>query len=397
MVKKLKRRFILAAQLSFTIVLLILLFFINSVVIIGTLSKSDASIDNIASRSNIPISSLNKFLFEFSDNSSSYQQNIYIKNIYFKKTDFNYTEIRPADYFTNESIDYLMSKAKGHKDGMVGSFRFKVYDFDDSIVTVFADVSKDIYLAKSFAFYSILGFVACEFIVFILLYIFSKKAINPIVENIENQRNFIDSASHELKTPISVIAANNEIHEMKYGNTKWSESTKRQVDRINKLVNQMLKLSRYEEDSNPTLVYEKLDMTELIRPALANLESIILNKHINIENNLTKFEIIADKAMMKELVEIILENAVKYCLEGGKIILDNSERCIEFLNSSTPVSKEDTHKIFEKFYRTDKARSRNTGGNGMGLSIAKAISNLNNLKISASYENSFFKIKLSIY
>lgn len=360
----------------------------------STNAKSEAFIDKLATTGNYNLSTLSDFLFDIS-NENRYYQNVYFKNIYFKDTHLNYQEVRPADYFTEENMNYLMLKADGNEKGFVGSFRYKVYDFDDKIVTCFVDVSKDMYFLRYFETYSILGFIVCEIIVFFLLLLFSRKVINPLVENIENQRNFIDNASHELKTPISVLAANNEIHEMKYGENKWTKSNKRQIDRMNKLVNQMLKLSRYEEETKPMLVYEKVDMIKLINLALNNMEPIIINKKLHIDKNLSQLDIYADKSMMKDLVEIIIENAVKYTPEDGKIILNITSSTIEILNNSSPMTKSETEKIFEKFYRTDKARSRETGGNGIGLSIAKSICKMNNMKISASYNNGFFKIKVS--
>lgn len=394
MIRKLRRRFILAALLSFTIVLLLILISLNSVIIIGTNLKSEDFIDELAYSGNSSIRTMTDFLFDFS-NENEYYQSVYLKNVYFKNTGMNYQEVRPTDYFTGENVEYLLKGAKGKNKGHIGNFYFKVYDMEDKVVTCFIDISKDLYFLRYFVTYSILAFIICEIIVFFLLFIFSKKAINPLVENIENQKNFIDNASHEIKTPISVIAANNEIHEMKYGENKWTLSTRRQIIRINKLIDQMLKLAKYEDREKPLLVYEKINLKDVINFSLSNMESIIINKKIIVENNISDVEIIADKTMTKDLIEIILENAIKYTLEEGKIIINTNGKSLEVSNTASPMTREETSKIFEKFYRTDKARSRETGGNGMGLAIARSICDINNLKISASYNKGFFKIKVS--
>lgn len=394
MIKKLKLRFIVAALTAFTIVLLMLIVFVNGLIIFSTYSKIESKLTDIAYKEYSPSDTLKDLFFTFQNNNE--YGDIYIKEIYNRKDGVSYFEIRPVNYFSKESVNYLFSKIGKKPYGIIENFRYKVFDIDDNIqVTVFIDVRKDMEMLKNFELYSIGGFIVCEIIVLGLLIVFSNKAVYPVVQNIKNQKDFIDNASHELKTPISIIGANNEIIEMKLEQSRWTQSTKRQLDRMNHLINQMLRLSEYNEKSEKAISAENVDIAKIAREIFHDSQSIILSKNIKLTMPESELYFYMDPLMAKDLMGIIIDNAIKYCTEGGKILIEISEKTFKISNSSPEMTKENVSNIFEKFYRTDKARSRETGGNGMGLAIAKSITDISNISLAANYSSGFFTMKIS--
>lgn len=215
-------------------------------------------------------------------------------------------------------------------------------------------------------------------------YFLSKKTLRPIEENLDLQMQFISNASHELKTPITVISMENEVllREKKHNNEELLNQIKSNLEEVNslsKLVNILLELAR-----NNKITLEKVKVTDIANNAIDKLRVLSNKKNINILNNLNNLEITANKDILEEVIVIVLDNAIKYSDKNTtiKIYSKNSKIFIE--DEGIGIKEKDLKYIFDRFYRADKSHS--TEGYGLGLSLAKHLTEKMKLKISA-YNN----------
>lgn len=223
----------------------------------------------------------------------------------------------------------------------------------------------------------------------IFIVIMSKKVTQPVASSIERQKRFITDASHEIKTPLAIISANAEVIDMKEGKSEWTESIVNQTKRLNKLVMNMIELSKMDEEKPPL---EKNDFC--ISDAIYDTANSFLplakkngkELELLVEENIYYY---GDEGSIRELTSILVDNAIKYSTESGKITVSLSGRKKIVFKVTNPyyVQKEDEpEKIFERFYRMENSRSRETGGFGIGLSIAKAVVEAHKGKIDAKEE-----------
>ena len=215
-------------------------------------------------------------------------------------------------------------------------------------------------------------------------YFLSKKTLRPIEENLDLQMQFISNASHELKTPITVISMENEVllREKSHSNEELLNQIKSNLEEVNslsKLVNILLELAR-----NNKITLEKVKVTDIANNAIDKLRVLSNKKNINILNNIDNLKILANKDILEEVIVIILDNAIKYSDKNTtiKIYSKNSKIFIE--DEGIGIKEKDLKYIFDRFYRADKSHS--TEGYGLGLSLAKHLTEKMKLKISA-YNN----------
>ena len=231
-------------------------------------------------------------------------------------------------------------------------------------------------------------------IISLLLFLYISKhlselAIQPIEKAWEQQKQFLADASHDLKTPLTVILANNNIlsshkDESVASQMKWIESTGEEAGRMSELVNKMLELAK-SENMKQELVFSDTDLSELAESSILQFEVIAFEKNVQIESSIAPSVIAKTHgATFSKILEILFDNAIKYSPKNEKITvsLAQSSQQVKFkiTNRGEAIKKEDLPHIFERFYRTDKARE--VGGHGLGLSIAKKLSDMIDCKIS---------------
>lgn len=217
----------------------------------------------------------------------------------------------------------------------------------------------------------------------------SELAIQPIEKAWEQQKQFLADASHDLKTPLTVILANNNIlsshkDESVASQMKWIESTGEEAGRMSELVNKMLELAK-SENMKQELVFSDTDLSELAESSILQFEVIAFEKNVQIESSIAPSVIAKTHgATFSKILEILFDNAIKYSPKNEKITVSlvQSSQQVKFkiTNRGEAIKKEDLPHIFERFYRTDKARE--VGGHGLGLSIAKKLSDMIDCKIS---------------
>ncbi len=246
-------------------------------------------------------------------------------------------------------------------------------------------------------------------VIFIISVYFANRAIKPIKDAWDKQKQFIADASHELKTPLAIINANSDAllanqEETIINQKKWLDYIKIQTDRMSKLISDLLFLAKT-EDINIKTIHLPFDISVAINDVILSMEVVIFEKGINFKSTLEPDIMIkGDEEKIKQLTLILLDNAIKYTNSNGliDITLKKSKRKVIFSikNSGKGIEKSHLEKIFDRFYRVDSSRSREDGGYGLGLSIAKAIIDNHNGKLnveSIEGETTTFNFILNIY
>lgn len=220
------------------------------------------------------------------------------------------------------------------------------------------------------------------FAIFIISLYFANRAIKPIAEAWERQKQFVADASHELKTPLSIINANYDVlltnqEETIQSQLKWLDYIKIGTDRMTKLINDLLSLAKMEDVRFP-IQKVTFNMSDAINDVILSMEPVVAEKDIKLTHLIEPDIIVkSDQEKIKLVVTILFDNAVKYTDEKGQIDISliRSKRHVTFTikNSGKGIAKQDLPKIFDRFYRVDPSRTQETSGYGLGLSIAKTI------------------------
>ena len=268
-------------------------------------------------------------------------------------------------------------------DGQKFAYKLNLHEDESRLIVVLDTTSyiedrDDLIDTSVFIFFSNLVFFIIIFV------IFSGKVMMPFMENYRNQKAFITNAGHELKTPLAIISANNELCEMIGGENEWTKSTKEQVERMTDLINRLVVLSRFEENFSDIVTKSSKSFKSLAIKGGKNFES-------DIQNDIC---ISGDDGAIYELVNILIDNANKYCDEGGTIGVKLMVHGITFKKAKLVVSNTykdgknvDYSKFFDRFYREDKSHNSSVSGYGVGLSIAANIVKRHKGKIHISYKN----------
>lgn len=250
-------------------------------------------------------------------------------------------------------------------------------------------------LLKSFI---IIGSISLIILLIISIYL-TNKTIKPIRETFEKQKQFIADASHELKTPLTIIKTNTSLvlsnpEDTIKDQSKWINYISSQTDRMSTLINEMLSLAKLDVSENK-LNFTPINISKIIESMLLMFDAVIYENKIDLESNITRDIFInGHQESIKKLFSIIMDNAIKHTNKNGKITVsllsDKNKIKMIIKNTGEGIPSEHLEKIFERFYRVDSSRVRETGGYGLGLSIAKSIVKQHKGKIYAqSKENQY--------
>ena len=277
----------------------------------------------------------------------------------------------------------------------------KLSDIEGDQQVIFLDCTQRLELVKTIQRLSFMigGMSFCMF--FAIIWIFSKRAIQPVVRNMEAQEQFITNAGHELKTPLTIISANTEVIEMTNGSSEWTESTKNQVKRLTELVNSLIALAKMQENKKPEL--QEIDLSAIVEETAESFRPVIENQGKSLEISVEKrIRIMGNADMCREMLSILLDNAAKYCDEKGEVIvkafITGKNALLQVENTYREGKGQDFSKFFERFYRGDVSHNSQKKGYGIGLSIAGRIAQAINGSVKASYEgeNIIFGVTLPL-
>lgn len=299
----------------------------------------------------------------------------------------NIASVEQADA-QNYAQDIVQS---GKKKGLYEHYRYYADEMDDGYTVIFVDCSRDLKSYRNLVMTSVSVSLLGLVLVLILVVIFSRLVFKPVEESDRKQKQFITDASHELKTPLTIIDANTEVMEMLGGENEWTRSTRKQVKRLADLTQQMVMLSRMDEGKQAGIL-ELFCLSDVVADAAEPFFTVAEAKgkslSVDIEEGLM---LNGDEAQICQLISLLLDNAVKYSDENGKIWLilkkKGKKSVLEVKNTVEQIQQGKMDVLFERFYRTDESRNSATGGSGIGLSIAKAIVELHRGKIRAVSED----------
>ena len=279
-----------------------------------------------------------------------------------------------------DEIDRVVERVRrsGRESGFFEDYLYTLVERRGVMTAVFLNCETKMNRVRRLALISAAACVGCILLAWALVALFSRRAIKPLVDNAVMQKQFITDAGHELKTPLTVISANMDVLALETGESEWIRSTQKQVANMRGLVNEMIYLSRLDEE-DAKLKREALDLSKLVRetaePFVGMAEFAGKSLALEVEDGI---RLTGDAAALQRLVSILCDNAVKYAPDGDaiRVRLKRGKRGIALAVENglrQPLSQDQLAHLFDRFYRTDESRNRESGGYGIGLSVAKAI------------------------
>ena len=400
MMKQIRIRFIRIALLALTLAMLLVAGAINVVHFIDTTNELNETLDYIVENEIANVQKKqdkavfqqgnddNSFALQKREKGNNHHMNTRLEEsryfIAIQNTDGELilgASSKETEYSQEELLgiaeDVLSSNADS---GYTGNYVYRVTDKNDgSRAAVFLNCESKKAGVISLALISLGACVAGVLLSLLLVALLSKRAIKPMMENIEQQKRFITDAGHELKTPLTVISANMDVLSMDIGQNEWVQSTQKQVANMRKLVNELVYLSRMDE-ADSHLEKSVVDLSKVVQDVVAPFEGMAefngKNLILNIEDDI---KVSGDEAALRRLISTLCENAVKHAPEDSdiQISLTQSGKGVVFISENTmkePLSEGALTHLFDRFYRADESRSKEeNSGFGIGLSIARAI------------------------
>ena len=399
--KKLKNKIFLVLFSMLSIFVLIILITYNAILYINELNNLKENIDTIEAITSRPF----------------YQTDFYDKDLMFMDLDvyvvrfdsdmnivsvYNYSDDDlTSDDIINITNQYNKSYSRIEDINLFfAKYVLLLNSRNELIIINIEDINSKLLFSLEL---SVLIFAMLELLTIYIVKILSNWLIKPVDEAFKKQKQFIFDASHELKTPLSVIMTSAECLSKNPKETKWLNNIQSETERMNKLVLDLLNLAKY-ENSCENRILAIADLSKLVEKSVLTFESVIYDKGLklkyNIDNNI-KFKCVDEE--IKQLIEILVDNAIKHAYNNSTIIINLTKRKDEISlvvkNRGTKIPKEEQSKIFERFYRSDNSRNRNENRYGLGLAIAKNIIANYNGKIHVECKNGYtsfistFKVK----
>ena len=298
-----------------------------------------------------------------------------------------------------DALQHKVIKAlnSGKTSGFIGSYRFLKAETNVGNLILFLNCQRELDSQHSFEKNSLLISIGVIASVFVLIVLISKRVIAPIQETYIKQKQFITGASHELKTPLAIISSNADVLEMMNGDSKWTQNIHNQVDRLSGLVNSLVVFSRMEEKD--TVERTHFDLTEALKLRIEDFDELanFQKKNIiaDVDPNLNYY---GEKDSIIQLMDILLENAIKYAPEDSDISVKlnkNRKHATLKVSNKANVKNGDLSKVFDRFYRLDESRNSAIKGYGIGLSMAQLIAEKHKETIQAyAPEDGIFKIEV---
>lgn len=319
-------------------------------------------------------------------------------------TRFFLVKVNPEGEVSQVSMDFIASVSEkqaeayadavlaGKKDaGYYGNYRYRIFQTEEETVAVFLNAYRDQQSMQTLLVISSLTALVSLAVIFCLVVMLSGQAIGPYLKNAERQKQFITDAGHELKTPLTSISTSLDILEMEYGEDEWIRNIRQQIRRMTRLTENLVTLSRLDEEI-PFPDKQRFSLSDAVWEAAEPFAALFQAKGKQYRQQIEEgLELEGDRAMIQQMISILLDNALKYSDENGMISLKAYRRhrrqCLEVYNTCEQMELQHLNRLFDRFYRPDDSRSRGKGGSGIGLSIAQAVAQSHGGSIAASSED----------
>lgn len=387
MIKKLQRKFILI-----TVTILVVVF--SSVVLTMNLLNYNSMVNNLENKINLVENNFDK-----NENNTQNQKPDKPDNGHKEEEEFTtrYFKIIEKDGQISIDLSHIASVDSSYatsaytsinnsNKGFYNNFYYKKSLSNNTVTCIFLDASMEQNNFNTFMLISIFVSLGGLIIISSLVIIFSKIATKPILDNYQAKKEFISNINHQIKTPLAIIKASNEVIELENGKSEWTQTIDTQIDKTDDLFKKLMFISKLDEDS---IKVNKVDVNlDQVAFEIENSFSILAKKESKtIISNIQKDIVIkGDSLLLGELISILLDNAIKYSKENSSINLNiykqGKNAHIEVINQVENIDIGDHSYLFERYYR-DEEISKHKQGYGLGLSIAKTIAQIHKGKIKS--------------
>ena len=318
-----------------------------------------------------------------------------------------------ADQLDEETIAAIAAAAFADADGQgkTNGWEYKVFSLNDGIGVSFLDAASLRKENVETALLSLAAFaIACGLFA-LLAWLLSRVIVKPVEENMQMQKRFVADASHELKTPLTVIDANTSVLEQSIGQNKWLDYIKEQTGRMAGLVNELLQLSNLEDakGTDASQQRERFDAAEAVMAAALPFESVAFEQGLTLEAETPDtLSVNGNRKDLEQLTAILIDNAIKHSAAGGTVQVSLTKSAsrhgrkeglmmeLRVSNTGDEIPPEALPHIFDRFYRVDESRTYKDNSYGLGLAIAKGLAEKNNGSISVTSQNGRTEFTLSL-
>ena len=306
-----------------------------------------------------------------------------------------------AAQLDDDEVTAIAAQAAGDTDGhgSIDGWDYKVDSTDEGLAVSFLDAASLRGEVIQIALLSLAAFAGAGCLFALVARTLSRAIVAPVAENMQMQKRFVADASHELKTPLTVIDANASVLEQSIGKNKWLDYIREQSERMSGLVNELLQLSHLEEEARAKAPQapEQFDAAEAVLSAALPFESVAFERGVLLETDTPDtLDAQGSRQELEQLSAILIDNAVKHSAPGGtvRVSLSGAARRsgwreipgleLRVRNAGDDIPPEALPHIFERFYRSDESRTHRDNSYGLGLAIAKGIVEKNKGSISVT-------------
>lgn len=283
----------------------------------------------------------------------------------------------PPTVHTDDDLTELAQKIveNGKDKGTDNNLVYYKMDKGEYVLVAFMDNTVVNENAYTLLRYTVIFGAAALILFFFLSVLLARKIVGPLEESYQRQKQFISDAGHELKTPVTVVSASAELLAREIGDNRWLANIQYENKRMAILIGQLLDLARMESVAPPM---ERIDLSRLAGGEALPFESVAFEKGLVLNCSIADgVAVEGNSTQLKQVVSILLDNAIRHGSGGSEVCLNLTKEHgfakLSVINQGDEISREQREQIFERFYRTDPARSGEDQHYGLGLAIAKAI------------------------
>lgn len=264
---------------------------------------------------------------------------------------------------------------RGKSEGIENHLIYRMEDKGGYTLVAFLDNTMMAESAGTLINYTLIfGSIALVLLFFLSRYL-ANRIVAPLEESYQRQRQFISDAGHELKTPVAVVNANVELLSREIGENQWLSNIQYENEKMSELILQLLDLARTE---NAAPVMETTDLSRLVYGEALPFETVAYEEGLRLETEITENVLICgNPVQLRQLTSILLDNAIRHSSDGNTVLLrlgeERNHAVLSVINDGEEIPPEQRKYLFERFYRTDSARTGEDGHYGLGLAIARAI------------------------
>ena len=399
MIKKVKRKFILVSLLAVSILIVSILSVVNIVNFSLVTNDADRVIEMIKNEDNlfvggeIPVGESGLDIRPMGPSSPDMPGSMRFIKVSFDKNENVVKGIYKLAVVSEEEANAWAKELLTNGSGWTKTtYRFQVYNDGNNKTVIIVDESRELLPSFRVLTASVIGTLVGLLISLVFLIVISKRFVKPIEESDAKQKKFISDAARELKTPVTIIALEEEIMKNKYKEDDSTKQIDKQINKLNKLTKKMNELLIIEEINACDV---SLSLSDIVLEELANVENEFRNKEIIVNKNINSDVMItASEEVIRKMIAEIVNNGIKYARSVFNTSLrkENTRIILEFSNDADDLKEGSLDLVFERFYK----KNEGSDGNGLGLSFVKEVVNKYHGRISAKVHDGMFILKIEL-